>query len=203
MALPYRSRVPADLLAQTFLERALAGGFPNAEELGRAVWPWAVRVGLALLTLFGFQLAGRIVAGLIRRVARRYHDAGRSDLLGLAARLVGAAALVFGSVTALGTLGVNVAPLVAGLGLGGFALGFALRDALSNVLAGTLVLFYRPFRRGDFIEVDNKSGTVVEIDLRYTTLQGEGRRILIPNSTLFTTAIQVVDRPPGGMTNAK
>jgi small-conductance mechanosensitive channel len=99
-----------------------------------------------------------------------------------------------GVITALGTAGVNVSALVAGLGLTGFALGFALRDALSNLLAGILILIYRPFKRHDRISVAGFEGIVIETDLRYTTLQGEDKRILIPNATLFTHSIVLLDR---------
>ena len=70
-------------------------------------------------------------------------------------------------------------------------MGFAFRDVLSNVLAGVLILMYRPFRRGDKISVTGLEGTVTGIDLRYTVLENEGKTILIPNSSLFTNPIVV------------
>ena len=73
----------------------------------------------------------------------------------------------------------------------GFALGFAFRDVLSNVLAGVLILLYRPFRRGDKIRVTGFEGSVTNIDLRYTTIDAADRIILIPNSNLFTNPIEV------------
>ena len=65
-------------------------------------------------------------------------------LMAMAARVT---LLVAGIVTALGTVGVDVSALVAGLGLTGFALGFAIKDTISNILAGVLLLVYRPFSR--------------------------------------------------------
>lgn len=102
--------------------------------------------------------------------------------------------LIFGAVTALGTLGVNVGALIAGLGLSGFALGFALKDALSNTLAGVSILLYHPFTIGDRIAVAGVDGTgsVVEINLRYTVLDLPDKRILIPNNTLFTNWVSVL-----------
>ena len=101
--------------------------------------------------------------------------------------------LIFGAITALGTAGINVSALVAGLGLTGFALGFAFRDILSNLLAGILIVIFAPFQQQDRISVAGLEGTVINIDLRYTTLQAEGKKILIPNSTLFTNAITVME----------
>jgi small conductance mechanosensitive channel len=93
-----------------------------------------------------------LVLGVIAdRFGKRTRLAG--DVVSLLARGTKVAVVLFGIVTALGTVGINVSALVAGLGLTGFALGFALKDALSNVLAGVLSLSYRPFRPGEHIEV--------------------------------------------------
>jgi small-conductance mechanosensitive channel len=102
--------------------------------------------------------------------------------------------MVLGLVTALGTIGINVAALVAGLGLTGFALGFALKDIISNSLAGILLIIYKPIQHGDHISVAAFRGNVVEINLRYTVLQGDNATIFVPNSTLFTNGITVETR---------
>ena len=99
--------------------------------------------------------------------------------------------MAIGVVTALGTMGADIGGLVASLGLVGFAVGFALKDAISNTLAGILLLAYRPFRRGDVISVAGNEGTVVNIDLRYTVLDTDAQRILVPNSQLFTNVVKV------------
>ncbi|HEX7044184.1 MAG TPA: mechanosensitive ion channel domain-containing protein [Burkholderiales bacterium] len=138
-----------------------------------AFWVAATVADRAIRRVTGFARINMLVAALLSRTAR-------FTLVGL------------GVVTALGTLGVNIAALVAGLGLTGFALGFALKDTISNLLAGVLLLLYRPFGVNDRISVSGHEGTVVAIDLRYTTLQQEARRILIPNSVLFTNPITVI-----------
>ena len=150
---------------------------------------FANRVGTAIGIFLAFWLAARIVHALIRRL--HAHAAASADLLDLLGRVAKLALYVFGLVTALGTAGVDVSALVAGLGLTGFALGFAFRDVLSNLLAGVLILLYRPFTRGAKISVTGLEGTVIDIDLRYTKLQRESDLILIPNSNLFTNPITV------------
>ena len=100
--------------------------------------------------------------------------------------------MIFGFVTALGTLGIDVSALVAGLGLMGFALGFALKDIISNLLSGVLILLYRPFEKGNRIKISSYEGIVVSIDLRYTELDCEGKKVLIPNSKLFADPITVL-----------
>lgn len=155
----------------------------------RAVVGWAPR-GLAGLIVFAaLWLAASIVSRVIRAVGGR----ARLDsvLTNLFARTAKATLLTLGLISGLGTMGVNVSALVAGLGLTGFALGFALRDTLSNLVAGVLLLVYRPFGVGDRIAVAGVEGRVVAIDLRYTTIEGEGKRALTPNATLFNNTVTV------------
>jgi small conductance mechanosensitive channel len=153
---------------------------------------FANRTGTAICIFFAFWIIARIVHLLVSRVNR--HVVETNDLFDLLGRVAKLALLVFGVVTALGTAGVNVSALVAGLGLTGFALGFAFRDVLSNLLAGVLILLYRPFSRGDRISVTGLEGVVTHIDLRYTNLEHDGNMMLTPNSNLFTNPITVFRR---------
>ena len=150
---------------------------------------FAPKVGVSILIFVAFWIAAIVLPRIIRHVgATAYVDQG---VLRLLQRALKAGLLVFGALTALGTMGIDVSALVAGLGLTGFALGFALRDVLSNFVAGILILSYRPFRKTDQVSVAGVEGVVAEIDLRYTTLEHENQRVLIPNSTLFTNVITV------------
>ena len=135
-----------------------------------------------------------LLASVLSRVANA-RDFNR-DLLQLAIKLLKWSILVVGLVTSLGTLGIDVGALLAGLGLTGFALSIALRDIISNLLAGILILAYRPFTHGDRISVTGLEGTVQDIDLRYTTLEVEDRLMLIPNANLLTNPITVLRPQP-------
>ena len=77
------------------------------------------------------------------------------------------------------------------LGLVGFAVGFALKDALSNVCAGFMLLMYQPFKLDSSLTIGTIAGKVIDINLRYTTLEAEGERVMIPNSTVLTSTIRV------------
>jgi small conductance mechanosensitive channel len=88
-------------------------------------------------------------------------------------------------------MGIDVTALVTGLGLTGFAVGFALKDIISNALSGMLVILYKPFKNGDHISVTALEGTVADVNLRYTVLNAEGKRIFVPNSSLMTNPIIV------------
>lgn len=151
---------------------------------------WVPRViGVAVIFVVFFILA-KIIKRIITSAAERLKF-GR-DLTSLLARTSSITLIIFGFVTALGTLGINVSALVAGLGLTGFALGFALKDAISNLLSGVLILLYRPFKTGNRIKISGYEGTVISIDLRYTELDSEGNKVLIPNSKLFTDPVTVL-----------
>lgn len=161
---------------------------------------WAPKMAAALFVFLSFWLASFVLRKAMRRIDNRIRF--NQEIFILIGRTASAALIVFGAVTALGTAGVNVSALVAGLGLTGFALGFALKDALSNLLAGVLILVYRPFQRNDYISVAGFEGTVLQTDFRYTILQGKDRKILIPNSTLFTNAISLFEAKKGSLNEA-
>jgi small conductance mechanosensitive channel len=149
------------------------------------------KAGVGLLIFLSFWLISIIIKMMIRGVGARFVSS-KKGAFALVAQLVKGVLIALGAVMALGKMGINVTALVAGLGLTGFALGFALRDILSNVLAGALILVYRPFEQNNRIVVAGFEGIVTHTDLRYTTLEAEGKKILIPNSTLFTNAISVL-----------
>jgi small-conductance mechanosensitive channel len=151
---------------------------------------WLPHAGIALVVMAAFWMVSIAADRAIRRLSVFIRSDTRY-LLDLVRKISRVALVLFGLVSALGTLGVNILALVAGLGLTGFALGFALKDALSNLLAGALILIYRPIRYRDRITVAGFEGTVVQVDLRYTVLEREGLRILIPNAVLFTNPITI------------
>jgi len=145
-----------------------------------------------LLILIIFWVAALVVAGTIIRVGQAREV--EATVLSFVSKSVKYTILAFGIITVLGTWGINVTALVGGLGLTGFALGFALKDVISNVLSGILLLLYRPFVPGDKIQVSGHEGTVIDIDLRYTELETGDTHILIPNSSLFTNAVVIFDK---------
>ena len=115
----------------------------------------------------------------------------RVNVLNLLANFSYVSILLFGVLTSLGVVGIDVTALITGFGLTSFALGFAMKDIISNLLAGVLIILYSPFRVGDRIRVSSYEGEVLEINLRYTVLEGDGERVLVPNSTMFTNIISV------------
>ena len=153
---------------------------------------WAPKVGGAILVILIFLAISRIIRRTIIKTSVRLKL--DRHLAAFLARISAITIVIIGIVTALGTLGINVSAIVAGLGLTGFAVGFALKDTISNLLSGILILLYRPFHIGDTISVSGYEGSVVSIDLRYTELTYERKKILIPNSKLFTDPITVIQK---------
>lgn len=172
------------------------------EELRREVVAqailWVPTVAVALSLLLLFLVLSRAAHFGVRRILE--HTRAQGPIGELLASIARISLLILGLVTALGTLGVNITGIVAGLGLTGFALGFALKDSISNVLAGVLIILYRPFDIGDRIDITGLAGNVVKIDLRYTELDNEKERVLVPNSKLLTDPIRVVKTQAPGPT---
>lgn len=147
------------------------------------------QAGMSLLIFLGFWIVAKIVQKVLTRVGTSQHiDQELASFIGRTAKI---AVLVLGLITALSHLGIDVSAMVAGLGLTGFALGFALKDVISNVLAGVLILIYKPFQKDDCIKIKSYEGKVVSTDLRYTVLLSDGLTVYVPNSLLFTDAITV------------
>ncbi len=162
-----------------------------SESLGRAL-P-GIFAGLVVIVVFWIVAAA--TRRLLHRISRRV-DEDKRPLFELAGETLRYVLVAGGLITGLGTMGIDISALIAGLGLTGFALGFALRDAVSNLIAGVLIILYQPFRYGDRITVAGNSGTVVGINFRYTVLEAEGGTVIhLPNSTMFSNSVLVAPRP--------
>ena len=100
------------------------------------------------------------------------------------------AVVTVGLIAALGELGVDTMSLLASLGVAGLTIGFAARDALSNIISGIFIFWDRPFVVGDLIEMDGKYGRVLEITLRSTrVVTPDGKLLAIPNTNILNTTV--------------
>lgn len=133
-----------------------------------------------------------IVAAIGKRIIAKLAPRANADtgVVLLLSRVFYYGILILGILTALPATGLNVSALVAGLGLTGFAIGFALKDVLSNLLAGIMLLVYRPFHIGDHVKMGEHEGTITTIRMRDTVLRAsDGRSIIIPNTKLITEVV--------------
>jgi len=147
---------------------------------------------VALIVFVIFYLIGREIKWLVRRITTKHRQARNLGLV--LGRLSQGIIILVGLFIALSIVipSFKAGDLIQLLGISGVAIGFAFRDILQNFLAGILILLTEPFRIGDQIIVKNFEGTVEEIQTRATTIKTyDGRRIVIPNSELFTESVTV------------
>ena len=149
----------------------------------------APNIILALGIFIIFWISGSILKIIVRRIMDE--KSPHANISRVLSGIVKNIMLIVGLITALGTLGVNISAIVAGLGLTGFAFGFAFKDMLSNFISGVLIFIYEPFKLDDTIAVEGKIGKVIDINLRYVTIEAEKQRILIPNSISVSKVISV------------
>lgn len=144
----------------------------------------------AVIILMLTYVVSRIIRCAVSKGVRKAKLGDRE--IALIKRIINFIIVIIGVVLALSALGVNFMALATGLGLVGFAVGFALQDVIKNFLAGILILVQKPFNIGDFITVGNFSGTVKEICTRCSIIKTfEGKKIIVPNADLFSKAVVV------------
>ena len=98
--------------------------------------------------------------------------------------------LLVGIVSALAAAGINTAALLASLGIAGFTIGFAAKDAFSNLISGLLIYLDRPFVIGDLVEIDDHYGTVDQITLRSTRIiTSDGKMLAVPNADIINKTV--------------
>ena len=144
---------------------------------------------LALVIIIVFWIISKIFKRIVYKILDK--NSLNSNIGRVLSSIVKNIIMIFGFITSLGTLGINVSAIVAGLGLTGFAFGFAFKDMLSNFISGVMIFIYEPFKINDFIEVEGKEGKVVDVNLRYVTIETETQKILVPNSISVSKVIVV------------
>ncbi|MGD9108104.1 MAG: mechanosensitive ion channel [Gammaproteobacteria bacterium] len=150
---------------------------------------WIEKIAIGVLIILACWIIGAIVKKIILKIPRGASE--KRYVFKLIADFCKISIILLGIITALGTIGINVTAIVASLGLTGFAIGFALKDYLSSILAGLMVMIYQPYRIGDTITVAGATGKVREINLRYTVLTTVEKDILIPNSSMINSTISI------------
>ncbi|SEF71674.1 mechanosensitive ion channel family protein [Marinobacterium lutimaris] len=152
------------------------------------VVPWALNIAFALAIFFvGRWIAKRLV-NLCGRLMRR----AKLDemLINFVSSIISVLLLLFIIVAALGQLGVDTTSLIALVGAAGLAVGLALQDSLKNFAAGVLLIIFRPFREGDFVEVAGIAGICEHISIFNTVMRtGDNREVIVPNGSIYSGVI--------------
>ena len=160
----------------------------DPQVVGPLVIDWGLRLlGAVLIFVIGRWISKALVAWLGRALNTTEVDA---TLMRFMSSLVYIVLIALVVLTALSTLGINTTNFLAIFGAAGLAIGLALKDSLSNFAAGVMLVFFRPFKSGDFIEAAGISGSVVSIKIFNTVLKtGDNRIITVPNSLIYADTI--------------
>ncbi len=130
---------------------------------------YAVNIIAALLILIVGSIIAKVLSGMLNRVMRlRGIDVTVADFLSAMVRY---SILAFTIVAVLGRLGVQTASVIAVIGAAGLAVGLALQGSLSNFAAGVLLVAFRPFKAGEYVDLGGVAGTVVQVQIFSTTLR--------------------------------
>ncbi|MGB8222550.1 MAG: mechanosensitive ion channel family protein, partial [Polyangiales bacterium] len=186
-------------ISDDILNRAVATGLIREWTAEAADWLGAngaglfFRVLIFLLILLAFWILARVGRGLVRRALDRsklnISSLAREFFIKMTVRLI----LLLGFIIAIAQLGIEVAPLLAGLGIAGFVIGFALQDTLSNFASGMMILIYRPFDVGDVIEAGGVMGKVDQMNLVATmVLTPDNQLLVVPNKQIWGGVIRNV-----------
>lgn len=165
----------------------------NTDKILETLVDFATGYGIKVVGAIAVLIIGRIVAGWARKLVRK--ALGRTEvdqaIVSFLGSLIYYGIIIFTVISALKNFGVETASLVAVLGAMGFAIGFALQGSLSNFAAGIMLLVFRPYKIGDYVEAGGAMGTVKEMRLFTTVVHTpDNIRIIVPNSKIFGDTIK-------------
>jgi small conductance mechanosensitive channel len=156
--------------------------------LNTYVIPWGTKIFLALLVF----IIGRWIIKALVNMLKKVMTKAKVDvmLVSFLGNIAYAALLAVVVLAALEQLGVNTTSAMAILGAAGLAVGLALKDSLSSFAAGVMLIIFRPFKLGDFVEAGGVSGVVEEIRIFHTVLKtGDNREVTMPNAQIYSGTI--------------
>ena len=160
----------------------------NAEAIIAQIQELLAVYGLRVLAALAILFFGRIAAKWMRRIAVKMMTKGNADpmIVSFVGSIIYVALMVFVVLAALGQVGIQTTSFIAILGAAGLAIGLALQGSLSNFAAGFLLIMFRPFKVGDFIEGAGVAGVVEAIQIFTTTMRtGDNKTVIVPNSKLL------------------
>ncbi len=149
------------------------------------VIPWGIKLVLALAI---FYIGRIVVAGVVGFVRKVLKARGMDDILvGFLVAILRWVLLLFVVIAALSQLGINTNSLVALLGAAGLAIGLSLQGSLSNFAAGVMLIIFRPFTKGDFIEAAGATGIIDTIGIFTTTMTTpDNKEVIVPNGAIIS-----------------
>jgi len=150
--------------------------------------PWGINVGLALIIF----IIGRLVVSIVMGVVRRLLSSAGMDqiLVNFISSIFNGLLLLFVIIAALSQLGINTTSLIALIGAAGLAVALSLKDSMQNFAAGVMLLVFRPFKEGDFVEAGGTVGSVTQINIFSSTfLTPDNKQVIVPNGAIYSGVI--------------
>ncbi|MCG6938290.1 MAG: mechanosensitive ion channel [Gammaproteobacteria bacterium] len=148
------------------------------------VIPWGINIVMALAIF----IIGKMVVGILVRIAKKLMTKAKVDaiLVNFIGSIVSTVLLLFVVVAALDQLGVDTTSLIALIGAAGLAIGLALQGTLQNLASGVMLIIFRPFNDGNYVEAAGVAGIIEKIGIFTTTMRtGDNREIIVPNGEIF------------------
>jgi small conductance mechanosensitive channel len=183
--------ITTDVLDVGFLSGLISEWSDSIVELTKTEGPRLLfRLVLSVVVLLTFMQLGK----LVQKIVGRALSPDRVNLSHLLREMILAAVknlvILMGALIALAQLGISLGPLLAGLGIAGFIIGFALQDSLSNFASGMMILIYRPFDVGDFVDITGVQCKIYKMSLVNTTfLTVDNRKLVLPNNMIWKSVI--------------
>ncbi len=152
------------------------------------VIPWGVDLALAIIIFIVGRLISKWIVRIVKNVLKR--SGMDSILINFVSSILSALLLLVVIIAALNQLGVNTTSLIALIGAAGLAVGLALQNSLQNFAAGVMLIVFRPFTDGNYIEAGGTSGVVEKIGIFSTLMRtGDNREVIVPNSAIYGSNI--------------
>lgn len=160
----------------------------SASDIERYINEYAIPWGINIAMAIAIYVIGRLIVGLLLSVFRRVMAKSKYDamLVDFLEAIISALLMLFVIVASLDQLGVDTTSLVAILGAAGLAIGLSLQDSLKNFAAGVMLLVFKPFKSGNFVEAAGTSGTVQKIGIFTSTMTTpDNKEIIVPNGAIY------------------
>ncbi len=150
--------------------------------------PWGINIGLALLIFIVGRIAVSIIIGIVRKLLTKAEL--DKILVGFITTIINWILLLVVIIAALNRLGINTTSLIAIIGAAGLAIGLSMKDSLQNFAAGVMIIIFKPFKEGDFVEAGGTYGSVKQINIFSSTfLTPDNKQVIVPNGVIYSGVI--------------
>ncbi len=148
------------------------------------ILPWVINIAFAIAIFVIGKIVVKMIIGLLRKLLNRSNM--DNMLINFVLSIANAVLFLVVIVAALDSLGVDTTSLIAIVGAAGLAIGLSLQDSLKNFAAGVMLLVFKPFKEGDFVEAAGVSGVVEDISIFNSKMRtADNREIIVPNGAIY------------------